>query len=218
MTTIWLVRHGETQSNRDRIFQGQLDTELTERGIEQASRTGQALAGHTFDAVYASDLRRASETARLVAGPDQQITLDPRLREMHYGVLQGVPIASFREVLTEHGVADGWGDGPFSLSGAAPPGGESIDQMRERLALFLADVDAAHPPDSNDSVMIVTHGGALRLLVTVLLDLPQSARTAFTFRNCSVSRFQRSEHQTAVDALNVILWNESPVEFFSSSW
>src|SRR5690606_6647038 len=113
---LYLVRHGETQSNLDRVFQGHIDTVLTANGEHQARCVGDWLKDLHFDAVYASDLARAANTARAIIAsrPDNELILDSDLREMHYGILQGVQISDFQTVLEEHGLAAAWGNSTFS--------------------------------------------------------------------------------------------------------
>lgn len=208
MTTLWLVRHGETQSNIDRVFQGQLDTPLTERGFRQATAVGAALQDVTFDAVYSSDLSRASDTARAIVNGRSEIQFDKRLREMHYGVLQGVAIARFRDVLAQHGVADAWGPGTFSRDGMAPPEGESIADLCARLRDFLGDLDRDIERGPLGNVLLVAHGGTLRALMTLLLDLPIERRTIFAFANCGLSRVVRLHDESHLDLHNSILWSD----------
>lgn len=209
-TTIWLVRHGETQSNVDRIFQGQLDTPLNARGLRQANEVSEALRSQQFDAIYSSDLARCADTARSIASlTNNVVVFDPDLRELHYGVLQGVRYERFRDVLAEHGLAEAWGPGVFSSDGSAPPEGESIHQLRERVARFITRLDQTHPPAANETVLIVSHGGTLRAMMTVLLGLSIEERNSYAFANCSVTRVRR-EHSgvTEVDCLNEIYWRE----------
>lgn len=206
-TTIWLVRHGETQANADGIFQGHSDTHLNERGQAQARSVARALCDIHFDAIYASDLARAAHTAEAIAaGRDVELMLVPALREMHYGVLQGVRYLDFQDVLAQHGIGDEWGPGRFSATGMAPPEGESIEDLRERLGGFIDRLDADHPPEAADSVLLVAHGGTFRTLITVLLDLPLSARTAFAFSNCSVTRISRDGGESRLELHNAVYW------------
>jgi broad specificity phosphatase PhoE len=203
---IYMVRHGETQSNLDRVFQGHLDTSLTERGHHQAHTVGQWLQDVRFDAVYSSDLARAADTARAIARYQQrsEIVLDRDLREMNYGVLQGVPISDFASVLEPYGVAAEWGSGAFSAKGLAPPGGESLRQLRNRVARFVSRIDVSHPHDEDYRVLVVTHGGFLRVMMTVLLQLPAKTRHAFVFENCSVTKFVRDHQLTRLEYHNFV--------------
>lgn len=211
MSTLWLVRHGETRSNLDRVFQGQLDTVLTDHGIEQARAVARVLSCQDFDAVYSSDLQRTAQTAREIVGERVEITPDPRLREMHYGVLQGVSFADFRSVLAEHGVAETWGSGIFSENGMAAPGGESITEMRERLVSFVEDLERNHPPEQQENVLVVSHGGTLRLLMTILLQLPVEVRQSFAFANCSITRLILGADRVRLDCHNIVVWDDSPI-------
>lgn len=209
---IYMVRHGETQSNLDRVFQGHLDTSLTEQGLKQADAVGSWLNGVTFDAIYASDLARAADTARAIARnqPVGEVILDRDLREMNYGVLQGVPIHDFARVLEPYGVAEQWGNGAFSAQGIAPPGGESLRQLRNRVTRFVARLDAQHPPEADERILVVTHGGFLRVMMTVLLGIPTKARHSFVFDNCSVTRLIRDDDLTRLEYHNHVCWSESP--------
>lgn len=212
-TALWLVRHGETQSNVDRIFQGQLDIPLNARGHRQARQVAEVLQEQRFDAVYSSDLARCADTARAIAAlTGNTVEFEPELRELHYGVLQGVRYEQFRDVLTAHGLADEWGPGVFSRDGIAPPGGESMQQLRERAVRFVARIDREHPPDANRTLLVVSHGGTLRALMTVLLGLPIEERESFAFANCSVTRVVRDAGgAAAVDCLNEVYWHEADV-------
>ena len=201
-----MVRHGETQSNLDRVFQGHLDTNLTDRGHDQAHTVGKWLQDVRFDVVYSSDLARAYDTARAIAQyqQDSTIILDRKLREMNYGVLQGVPISDFATVLEPYGFATEWGSGAFSAKGLAPPGGESLRQLRNRVARFVARLDADHSDNEVRKVLVVTHGGFLRVMMTVLLELPAKTRHAFAFENCSVTRFVRDRDLTRLEYHNYV--------------
>jgi broad specificity phosphatase PhoE len=209
---IYLVRHGETQSNLDRVFQGHLDTALTERGHEQARSVAHWLADTTFDTIYTSDLARAADTARSIAAVQghDALVLDRDLREMNYGVLQGVPIADFSTVLEPYGVAAEWGNGAFSQKGLAPPGGESLRQLRNRVTRFVARLDAEHVDGEDRTLLVVTHGGFLRVLMTVLLEVPTSTRHSFVFNNCSITRLVRDRDLTRLEYHNYVCYADMP--------
>ena len=208
---IYMVRHGETQSNLDRVFQGHLDTSLTERGLQQAEEVANWLSSVSFDSIYASDLVRAADTARTIAARlnHSEVILDRDLREMNYGVLQGVAIPDFARVLEPYGVAAEWGSGAFSQKGLAPPGGESIRQLRNRVARFVVRLETEHVDDNDRTVLIVTHGGFLRVMMTVLLDLPMKSRQSFAFDNCSVTRLVRDHDVTRLEFHNLVTWDRA---------
>ncbi|HUG15485.1 MAG TPA: histidine phosphatase family protein [Thermomicrobiales bacterium] len=205
--TIWMVRHGETASNADGMFQGHIDTPLNARGEAQARAVGEFLRGVVFDAVYASDLQRAARTAELIVHGRQPVILDPDLREMHYGVLQGVHYRDAELTLRSHGMADDWASGAFHRRGLAPPGGESIRTLRSRSRRFQSMLGHAHG-EGDQSVLVVAHGGKLAMLLTVLLGLPGQARHLFRLANCGLTRVSRFDDRATLDFHNLVVWDE----------
>ncbi|MGH6916068.1 MAG: histidine phosphatase family protein [Geminicoccales bacterium] len=208
---LWLIRHGETAHNIDGVFQGQLDTPLNARGHEQARQTGIALAPLGFSRIYSSDLARAADTARAVAGPlGIQINFDPRLRELHYGVLQGVRYGDFREVLAQHGMEGDWGPGVFSQQGMAAPGGESLDDLLSRLEAFVGEL--IETADSASDVAVVAHGGTLRTLLTTFLGMPATSRDKLAMSNCGVSRVHYAGGRWRLEFHNRVYWDTSATD------
>ncbi len=204
---LWLVRHGETGHNLEGVFQGQLDTPLTANGERQARNTADGLANIVqFDRIYCSDLSRALDTARALSeGQDAEPMLDARLREIHYGVLQGVAYADFRATLEQYGVDSAWGPGVFSSSGMAAPGGESLDDLVGRLSLFLNDLAAIE--GTADDVALVAHGGSLRTIITMLIGLPPEDRHKLAMSNCGVTRLAKNGNQWVLDFHNRVYWS-----------
>ena len=146
MTNLLLVRHGETDWNRELRIQGSSDTELNERGREQARELASELADVELDAVYSSDLRRARETAEIAtAGRGLDIRLDRDLRERFFGSWEG---------LTRFEVAERFPD-------LEHHDGETDQQVRERVLAAVHRIVAAHP---GEEVLVVSHGGALNAL------------------------------------------------------
>lgn len=169
-TSILLARHGETDWNLERRVQGHTDRSLNERGLEQARALAESLAGERLDAVYASDLRRAVDTANEVArrhGLD--VVALPELREKHFGTWEGLTdedvLARFPDARRGH-----WGDG------------ETPDQLADRVLAGLRRIAAEHP---GGHVLVVTHGGPLRAVLRhceVSLNGP--------IDNCHVARIE----------------------------
>ena len=144
MTTFLLVRHGETDWNRDGRWQGHADPPLNETGRRQAHAVAEQLADVPVDAIYSSDLRRAFETAEIVAA---RKGMTPR------------PMASLREVdvgswsgLTRAEIAE-------RFPGMESHDGETRDEHGARVRDELRRLIAAHP---DGRVLLVTHGGSLR--------------------------------------------------------
>lgn len=164
--TLLLVRHGETEWNREGRFQGQLDIPLSELGRSQARALRARLAArhaHLFDdahtAVVASDLRRAQETAEIAfGGAGRTLHVRRGLREFCYGVFEGLTRGEIEERFP--GVMGAWltGDGSYAMEG-----GESRAAVRARVhgavTEFLDEVPHRH-------VVIVAHGGVMRQLIS----------------------------------------------------
>ncbi len=207
---LWLIRHGETMSNAGGVFQGHLDVELNERGVAQARAVSSYLARIEFNAIYASDLQRAARTADLIAG-DQQVIYDADLREMHYGVLQGIAYRDAAVTLRPHGLEEAWLNGDIHRGRQALPDGESLGQFRRRVARFVRRLDARFLGEDAANVMIVAHGGQLAVLLTVLLGMPAHARYSFRFANCGISVLTRTTQHTTLDLHNLVVWDEGRV-------
>lgn len=180
-TTIFLVRHGESESNRDGIFAGRLDSPLTDRGREQARALHRRFAKIDIARVVTSDLKRAQETAALLVA-DRPITVEPdrRLREMHYGDWEG----KTQQVLLDH-FKDDWEALSRPTADFRAPGGESLAELRERVAAVYGEVVAAHP---DATVILVAHGNAIGALLATLLDLPYHSSWRFQLANGGLSR------------------------------
>ncbi|MGF1666863.1 MAG: histidine phosphatase family protein [Acidimicrobiia bacterium] len=142
---LWMVRHGETDWNANRRFQGWTDVVLTDTGRDQARRLAESLAGVRFDSVWSSDLSRAVETARLAYSEPKA---DHRLRELNFGDLEG----AVWDDLTPSVQAE-----LAAFDGFTAPGGESIREFKARVLEFL---DALPAGDH----LVVTHGGVIRMV------------------------------------------------------
>lgn len=157
MTTLYLVRHGQTPWNVEGRYQGQMDPPLTEEGHQQAATTAEQLAPLGFEAIYSSDLARASQTAdALAAKLDMPVQFDERLREIHQGDWQGVVIDDIRKGWPD--TLHGWESDPWQHH---PPGGETLQQLRERVFTAIDDIAARHP---GATVVIFTHKLPIALL------------------------------------------------------
>ncbi|MFY9579907.1 MAG: histidine phosphatase family protein [Gaiellaceae bacterium] len=153
MTTLILARHGETDWNRDGRFQGHADPPLNDRGREQARALADAVAGERIEAIYASDLRRAHETAQIVAArKGLDVVVDPDLRERDVGEWSGLTLSE---------IEDRFPDELRSFREEGASIGESREALSERVVAAVRRIAEAHP---GGQVLVVTHGGALRTL------------------------------------------------------
>jgi broad specificity phosphatase PhoE len=149
VTTLLLVRHGETDWNADGRLQGQTDRPLSDYGRRQARQLADALAAEKLDAVYASDLARARETAEIVAARLRlPVVLDPDLREKDWGTWEGLTAVERERV-------------EFV--------GESTEAHQERMLRALRRISERHA--DGGSVLVVTHGGSMRRVQTAALGM-----------------------------------------------
>lgn len=152
MATILLARHGETDWNLERRWQGHADRPLNEMGRAQARVLAETLADDPPDAIYSSDLARASETAQIVADRlGLAITLDPRLREVDVGEWSGLTAAE-AELRYPEGLRR------RREGGTGWEHGERFEEMAERVVAALHDIAAAE----RGRVLVVSHGGSMR--------------------------------------------------------
>ncbi|XP_057180415.1 fructose-2,6-bisphosphatase TIGAR B [Triplophysa rosa] len=192
-----IVRHGETQYNRDKLLQGQgIDTPLSDTGHKQAAAAGLYLKDLHFTNVFASNLQRAIQTAEIILrhnlhSSDMEMVLDPLLRERGFGVAEGRPKEDLKNMANAAGQA---------CRDYTPPGGETLDQVKMRFKKFLKSfyqrmLDEHAPPNqssasgpseperpviaglANDGVcgvpvhaLIVSHGAFIRVSVRHLVD------------------------------------------------
>jgi len=147
VSTLLLVRHGETDWNADGRLQGQTDRPLSDFGRRQARRLADELADEELEAIYSSDLSRARETAEIVAERlGLPVALDPDLREKDWGTWEGLTAVERDRV-------------EFA--------GESTEEHQERILRALRRIAERHPGDGR--VLVVTHGGSMRRVQTAAL-------------------------------------------------
>ncbi|KAF4079501.1 hypothetical protein AMELA_G00178790 [Ameiurus melas] len=193
-----LVRHGETQYNKDKLLQGQgIDTSLSEMGLRQADAAGQYLQDLRFTNAFVSNLQRAIQTAEIILknnlhSADTEMVLDPLLRERGFGVAEGRPKEDLKNMANAAGKA---------CRDYTPPGGETLEQVKTRFRTFLKSMfqrmltdhcpstcSSSGPelPESalptiaglaNDGVenlrthvLVVSHGAFIRVAVRHLVD------------------------------------------------
>ena len=174
--TIHLVRHGQTEWNAEHRVQGWTDVPLNQTGREQSLAAAAALAGRSIGGVISSDLSRARQTAEpLAAAAGVELVLEPALRERGFGVAEGKLDSEIERDF--RGRLEGrWRDPDFRFDG-----GESRRDVYQRVGAFLSALLAAPPADE---LVLVSHGGALRVALAFLEgiaieDLPRWDATPF---------------------------------------
>lgn len=157
---MYIFRHGQTEWNRQARIQGWSDIELTKEGREVAEKTAEALKDLRVDAIYASPLSRAKETACILRGSRTiPVVTDDRIKEVGFGVLEGADVVHIK----------GTDPGPFTaFFGApekyrAPEGGESLETVCERAGDFIREVSEKHKDD--ERIFIVAHGAVNKAMM-----------------------------------------------------
>ena len=150
---IYFIRHGETDYNKLRIFQGHLDIPLNEKGIMQAETARDELAGFVFDEIYSSPLSRAKKTAEIINEKQGAVlVLDDRLKEINCGEMQGKCVND----LSEDSIRD-FHENPEKYNA------ESTIALCARVEEFFKEIE-----DSDKNILIVAHGGVYRALYRYL--------------------------------------------------
>ncbi|MDR3560372.1 MAG: histidine phosphatase family protein [Negativicutes bacterium] len=167
MTKVILVRHGQTLANKEGKYQGHTDAPLSWEGMRQAELAAARLAGEELAAVYASDLRRAFVTARIIARRHcLPVAGLAELREINFGQWEG---------LTYDAIFASWPKEIKQLYGgdteAEIPGGESFRQLQKRAVGAVNMLVARHP---EETIAIVSHGGTIRTIIADVLGMPLS--------------------------------------------
>ena len=172
MTSLYLVRHGETDWNRQRRIQGTTDIPLNETGREQAARTGRLLGRRSWDAILTSPLSRAVETADIIAGElglGTPEVLDD-IAERAYGAAEGLGVTELARLFPD--------DTPV-------PGRESREELTARVIPALVRVASSH---ARQHVILTTHGGVIRAVLNAIAPSPKHRGVPIT--NGSIHSFR----------------------------
>ena len=180
---LYLSRHGETLSNSEGRLTGRnIDSPLTEMGIEQAKQLGESLEDITFDAVYSSPLKRAVDTVNIAFGNKYKIRIDNRLAEINLGIMEDLLFDDVIVKYPESGML--FFTDPISYK--TPVDGECLHDMIERISSFIDDISKK----DYDKVFILTHGYALRVLYSCMIDKSiETIAKSPPYSNCDVVRY-----------------------------
>ncbi|MBC7319319.1 histidine phosphatase family protein [bacterium] len=161
--SVYIVRHGETDWNREGIYQGQTDTPLNENGRKSARDLGFILNKIKFTSIYSSDLLRARETAEIINSfLNVPIYYTENLRELDFGRWTGISIWEMSEKDPE--LFKRWQEDPWNVS---PPGGETFRELTERVMGVLESIFERH---KNENVLVVSHAGPIKAMIFGLLS------------------------------------------------
>lgn len=191
MLEIWWIRHAATAWNSENRWQGHTDVSLGEEGRAQARALGRRLAATAFDAMWSSDLGRCLETARL-ALPGREIQVDPRLRELPMGHLEG---RTWEETEEDHRAAvDLWWKDPYA--GPFPGGTESLADVTRRVLEWQDTLPATA------RVAAFTHGGVIRCCLWRITGPPRDRSWAVDLDNTSITRIRYRGDRARIASVN----------------
>lgn len=172
-----VIRHGQTFDNLDGTIQGQQPGQLTELGVCQARDVAQLVSKEVHDALYSSDLARCVDTARHILDlTPLPFTTDKALREKAFGIYEGKPSSSVKWDRFQSG----------NNYKQRIPGGESFYDLFDRVSTYINGLLVRH---HNDNLIVVTHGGPMRIIKSACDDIPLSELTHQSIPNCAVWRF-----------------------------
>ncbi len=202
---IYFVRHGETDWNKERKIQGQVDIPLNEFGRHLARETAKGLRDVPFDVCFTSPLGRARETAEIILeGRDVPILEDKRILEMNFGVLEGKCCSK-----------EGW-DVPDSFQMffddpvhyQAPEGGEDFQAVRERTGDFLNWL-FAQEQYRDSTVLVTTHGAAMAGLLNNLKKKPLAEYWGVgVHKNCGVTEVDVTDGRIDIISENKVYYTD----------
>ncbi|MBM7867218.1 alpha-ribazole phosphatase [Heliobacterium gestii] len=195
MTRVYLIRHGETEWNMARRYQGHSDVQLSEKGREQAQLLVRRLAGEKIDRVFASDLSRAVETARVIAeGHHTEVIVEPRFRECNFGAWEGLTFTEIEKAYPEE--MKTWNTAPGKLQ---LPGGESFAIVQCRAHEAMMELVKKH---DNEGVAIVAHGGTIRTLLCAILEVDLDRAWQFRQENTALNIIDFYDCKGIIERIN----------------
>ncbi len=201
ITRLWLIRHAEVEARYQKTFGGRIDMNLSPRGRAQAKILAGYLHGKNFDAVYASPMKRVQQTLApwLKNGAPAQDVL-PGLREVDFGDWTGY---DWFDVQKKFGVHPyDWLD---QIDAGAVPHGESGAQFRTRVEPCLFEIIRRHPGGTS---AVFCHGGVIRMMLAILLELPLARTNSFEIEYASTTRVALHPHLNEIELLNFTPWRD----------
>jgi len=200
-TELILIRHGETDWNRELRFQGHIDVPLNDMGHEQARRLGLRLAGEPVQQLISSDLMRAQQTATPAARQlELEILTTVSLREQNFGVVEGMRAD---EIQTLHPRA--WEDWLQFREDHAMPEGESPRQFHARIIEALGRIATEHP---GQKLLVVTHGGVLDMVWRTARGLGLNGPRQSDIPNAGFNRIRIAD-ATQPDQIEIVDWADT---------
>jgi broad specificity phosphatase PhoE len=203
ITRLWLVRHAEVETRYQNTFGGRIDMNLSDRGRQQAKILAGHLRDKKIDAIYASPMKRVQQTlAPCLKNGAPAPTVLPGLREVDFGDWTGF---NWEQVRAKFGVHPyDWLD---EIELGAVPNGETGVQFRARVEPCVFEIIRRHP---GGTAAVFCHGGVIRMILAILLELPLPKTNAFEIEYASVTRLALSTQLNEIELLNFTPWRDGP--------
>jgi broad specificity phosphatase PhoE len=190
-----LVRHGQSTWNREHRIQGQLDPPLSDEGRRQAELLGRRLAGRRLVGFYASDLKRAFETAQAIESlVDLKPDPTPGLREIYLGEWEGLRADEIARRFPE-----AWARWTEKPDWDLVPGGEGAARFESRVNASLDEILGRH---AQGDILLVTHGGVIQVALHRVIGRPSTGLFPFKIQNASISVIEAREGRTVIAGSN----------------
>ena len=196
MLRIFLIRHGETEWNKQKRLQGHTDVKLSPEGIRQAKLLAENAPFKHVDEIYSSDLSRAFDTAKILAVKFNIMPVKPtpELRETNFGEWEGRAIS---ELINESPKA--FGKFFTDPERCHPPQGETFLECQARVMIVIRDIITNH---DNQNVIVVSHGAVIRLIICAALDIPIHKMWAISQSNMAVNILRVDDGEFTVELMN----------------
>ncbi len=179
-TRLYLVRHGQTEWNAVRKFQGHTDVPLSPFGRNQAAHLAKHLKKIKFDVGLTSDLIRAKETALIIIGKSNlELKTDIRLREINFGEWEGLTLEEIKSAYQD--IVQKWWNEPVNT---LIPGGEMYSEVAKRAMVSVEKIVENYP---NKNVLLVSHGGAILSIICSIMGIDLNLYRRMRLDNCSLS-------------------------------
>lgn len=203
---LYIIRHGQTDWNKEKRLQGRADVPLNEYGIQLAEETRDGLSCVEFDAAFTSPLARAKKTAQILLGDrDTELMEDERIIEIGFGSYEGLSYAKGNYNIPDPDFMNFF-EKPEAYQPA--PDGECFEQLRARVASFLKEL--SEKKEYRDSTILVsTHGACLCAILNVLKDSTiDQFWTGGLHKNCGFSIVEIKDGKAEILKEDVVLYSE----------
>ncbi|ADO82301.1 alpha-ribazole phosphatase [Ilyobacter polytropus] len=193
MGKVILVRHGESEMNRDGLFFGWLDPKLTEKGIKQAHNAKSVIQSFEYDEIYSSDLSRARETADIVNYQGLPVKLSQELREINFGIFEGLTYKEIKEKYPDEVKLwrEKWQEYDYE-------NGENVTQLQRRAVEFLKSLDK-----EKKDIVVVTHWGVINCILSYYITGGLEGYWKFALDTGGVSILEFREGFPVLHGLNI---------------